>query len=323
MIFNKSKFISIATLILSSFILLFSYKQYDEYISVNDKYNDIKRSMEEELEMYIYSLLNENSEKAELYLEEITNEIIDDIYDEYGEDLYGLGYDINHPTKDSKLTEIFDKNLSEIYINKNSNSNKPFVISQDKVLWDRSLGYDHDTENSYLTLDDFIKENYNPILSSNAIHSLLNVNQKNSNFIFWEVLPNRIKDHKIINDMDISNLIEVYRTEGIDGIKSYSLLVPTYIYKDSDIFGNKDIDSLGFKTDNDKMIVVQRLSVYDILKEDLYRITTFENEIEKLEEKISEINNKKVYNMLESIGWIIVFISISAILQKRINNRNE
>lgn len=319
---HKSRLISIITLIITSFILLFSYKQYDEYITINEKYNDIKRSTEEELEIYMYSLLNENVEKAELYMNEFTNEINEDIYNEYGKDLVGLQDDIDYPTEDSKLSEIFDRHLGGLYINRNTNKNKAIVMSQENILWDRSLGVDKN-EKKYLSIDDLIKEHYNIPLSKNAKEAILNVNSRSNNFIFWEVLPNTNKNHKMIDKMDISNLIDVYKTEGIEGIKSYSLLVPTYISKDGDIFGNKDISSLGFKNKNYKIIIIQRLSVYDILKEDLYRISFFENEIDKLDEEILEINNKKVFNMLESIGWIIVVISISALLQKKSNDEDE
>lgn len=318
---GRIKIVAISTLIVLLSIVIFSYRQYEEYKTMNYNYNKIEKSMNKELDIYLTSLLFENKEKAELYMNYIANNIHKQIKETYGNELVGLEKDIKHPNEYSELTNILENSLNCIYINEDTNSNKPFVMSMDNILWNRSIGYNNIKNKKVLSIDDFINGHYNKNLSKNAITDIKNMNLEKDNFMFWEVRNNDIKNHKLISNVNIQEILKVYKNEGIQGLKSYDILVPIYITKDGDIFGTKDINSLGFKVKNYKIIIVQRLDVYSILKSDINNISYFENEIEKINNEIIVLNHKKVYIMIQSVIFIIFILIGSSCLQNKINDK--
>lgn len=317
----KTKIISISSLILLSGFTLFGYTQYDEYRYMTDNFNSIKKIVNEELELYIESILLGNQEKAKLYIESHTDIINEKILEQYEGEHDTLKKDIKNPNENTKLVKILDEYLSDKFINTNTTHNKPFVITLDHIIWNRSLSYNYtdSNENSVISLDNFISNHYNQKLSKIAIESIKNMNLDKNKFIFWEALSNDNPEHKIINKMDISEIIDVYNEEGIESLKSYDILVPAYITDEGDIFGNNDVNSNGHKNNNDKIVIVQRVNVFDALMCYESEINEFKNNIDKIDIFYGNISKIKASNMiLCSILSILTLIG-SSYIQSKIN----
>lgn len=310
------KILSISTLIVLLFITSYGYKQYNDYKMDEERYSQIYSSMEELMDDYIETVLRETSRKAEDVLTAKTNIVQDRLLESYSKDLTNLEYDIQHPSNDSKLSTILNDVLGCHFINEDTSSNKVFAISTDNIIWNRYLQIPNN--NTYMTLDGFISNMYNKSLAEQAIFIIKNTNYlENSEFIFWQ--PMKVLGSSVlINDMDISNIIELYKKGDIDSLKSCELLVPVYITKDGDIFGTKDINNLGIKTKNYKITVIQRINIYDSLKPYMTEIKEYQHNMDKVKSLISDSQKYRAYNMIQSIITIIFVLIGSGILQNKI-----
>lgn len=316
------KIVALCTLVVLLCIVLFSYKLYDEYKTVEYHYTTVQESMKNQVNIILKTALTENVKKAEEYMNDNTNIIHARLLSEYGDDLDGLENDIALPTEDSKIAKILNDVLTDFYINEDTSSNKPFVISMSNVIWNKSF-INGKVDNSVMTIDELINIQYNKKLASDAINAIKDKNIQKNDFIFWEFIPNTDIEHEIISDMYINEIYNIYHTEGLDGLKSYELLIPTYITKDGDIFGNSDINSLGQKMDNYKLIVIQRISVYDILKKYSSDLAYCEGEVYSVKEEALDTNRHRAFAMSQSL-IIIVFILIgSAYIQNNIISKNK
>jgi hypothetical protein len=102
-------------------------------------------------------------------------------------------------------------------------------------------------------------------LGYKAIDMLIDNNK--SDIIFYEPNePIRNIEHMVLNSPSIEGLKNVYTKEGIEGLSGYVMLVPSYITETGDIFGTPDVSNDGNVNKTYKIVVVQRFSLYDIIK---------------------------------------------------------
>ena len=306
---GKHKKTSIISLIILIIVLLFSYLQFDDYSSNIEVYKDIYDSTEIEESNYIKTIFYEETKLSKKSMNIIVERIQDQLVLKYGKNLDNLDEDIDNPRSDSELTKVFDDTLGDFYINENTNVNKPFVLSMNSLLWGRCLSYDN-AENEFLTIDDLLSLQNNNKLNKEAIFTILK--NDNTKYIFWQ----NNGDTKL-EYMNIDKLIEIYSNEGLNSMKNYELLVPVYITKDGDIFGTKDTDGLGHKIDNYKIIIVQRMNVYDILKQYSSELSTYESEKQRIiDRKIINMNDK-TRSLLISGSMVLIVLFGSAYLQNK------
>lgn len=314
------KIISLCTLFLLSGFILFGYTQYDDYQNMSEKYEESYKSTTKQMDIYIKSILLENQKKAELSIEFYTNIVHQELLKAYDNNLDALEKDISNPTENTKLVKIIDNVLNDIYVNEDTVYNKPFVASLNNIIWNRVLPYDYGDNDDVISWNRFANKHYNPELSKKAIEALRNMNADKNEFIFWEAIKNNNPKHKIIKDMDISEVLKVCNDEGIDALKSYELLIPVYITKNGDIFGTKDVDNRGHKIENYKIIAIQRVNVYDALVPYLPGISFFENELSNIKTESNNMMNRKAFNMAASAILSVITLVGSAYLQNKFND---
>jgi hypothetical protein len=147
-----------------------------------------------------------------------------------------------------------------------SNRNDIFVLSRNGIIMDNNVEFHKATHRS---IGEELNSHYNHQLGYNAIDALLN--KIKTDVIFYEpISPYRPSGHKKVGTPNKSTLRAVFEEEGIEGLAGYVMLVPSYITEDGDIFGTPDISPDGIVNSNFKIVVVQRFSVYDIIrKQDL------------------------------------------------------
>lgn len=313
------KIISICTLFLLIGFVRDAFVKYDDYKSMEERYNRIETSMREELNTHIKSILIENQKKGELNIGFYTNLIHEKLLKEYNNDLDALENDISNPTENSDLVRLIDDILENVYINKDTSHNKPFVASLNNIVWNRVLPYTYDNKDT-ISWNEFINKHYNPELSKIAMEALKNMNTDKYDFIFWEAINNTNPEHKLIKNMDINDVLDVYKEEGLEGLKSYEILAPVYITKNGDIFGTKDVNTMGHKIENYKIIVIQRINMYDALEPHLSSINFFENEISKINAESQLLMAKQTFRMVESVTTCVIVLIGSAYIQKRFND---
>lgn len=293
-----TKVLSLCTLAILTVTVMFSYKQYEDYKTSEQSYSDIEETMKSEMFIFLKGIFTENIKKAELLTEFNTKIIHKRLVEEYGDNLEGLENDIVNPNPDSKINKILDEILMDIYINNDTDTNKPIVATMRNIIWNRSLLIESD---DILLWDNFKNTHYNTVLADKAIKALKNMNNEKYDFIFWEINNNNLLEHKMLDDMNIDKLLELYYEEGLESLKGYELLVPVYITNTGDIFGTKDTNSIGEKINNYKIIVIQRVNAYDALIDYKADLTYFNSEIKAIHTQVVYNDTHRASLLIQTI----------------------
>lgn len=310
------KLISLATLLLICSVVVFTYIEYNNYRVYESRYMEIYNDTQSELNTYIKSILLENKKKAEVVVKLHSIDIHKKILKKYESKHRQLQKDIFKPSETSALSKIFDKSLDNVYINSNNNSNKVFVISSDKILWNRYIDTKYTKD-----LKEFSKTLKNTELCNKAFDCILNM-KPYQNFIFWEI---NSQDKKYIEfgRMDIDKLIEGFNMYGLEWLKKYEILIPVYITDNGDIFGTRDFNSLGEKIKNYKIIIIQRMNIYDALKSNDTNIMYFQNNLSKIKRDIFINKKEKTWSVEISLILIVFILLISGCLQNKLDDNEN
>ena len=123
--------------------------------------------------------------------------------------------------------------------------------------------------------------------------------------------------------MSLKELRKVFMEEGVDGLATYEVLSPAYLNQNTDILGMPDVDNLGRKVDNNKIIVVQGFSVHDILTKTYSdKILLFASQEDRIhsmarEKKLEEYNEELKYQLTASINTQIqMFNALESSIKK-------
>jgi hypothetical protein len=150
--------------------------------------------------------------------------------------------------------------------------------------------------------DKLVSRNPNPKLADEAIQSVL---RRESSVIFLQSGKSKHGDLEKETDMSMETLEKAYKKYGMDGLRKYSLLSPSYITENGDVF---NIDDKTFMRDNPnyKIIVIQGFNIAEIL--DKYNYVFYEND-KDFTEQTSFIENFVLYKHIKAITWsLIIFI---------------
>ena len=314
--YYKNKVISMISTIIIIILMVIGVLHYNDYLVSQSNYLQTRDSVNDQLNQYMYSIIKENQDKAKIIIKDKTLTIQNKILSEYEDDNEELQNDIINPSEDSKLTSIISSEIGDLYINKNDYGNKPFVGSSKNIIWNKSAGEYSYLDKDILTWQDMIYDDYNQTLAEESIECILKTNIQKYDFIIWQnkesnLTPTSMDLNEIISDLENHNY-------NISELKAFEILVPLYITEDGDIFGITDINSLGLKNDNLKIIIVQRLNMYDIVSPYEKNIQYYINEINIIDNNIIENKRDKITMTLYILLFIVGVICISGNIQNNI-----
>lgn len=256
--------LSVTILIL--ILIIIGISRYFFFNIEKDIYNQQMKELDEVTTACNWSLIEGTIREASLASQStslyVSTMIVDDIYNEYP-DLNILKNELDNGLyHESKLPEIILKNIENKYLfNIRNKNNDIFVITSNGIAVDTNLDY---IDTVYRSFKDEAETHFNYELAYKAFDKLLE--HKNYNIIYYEPqAPDNVNEHELVVTSSYESLYKVYCKEGIEGLKGYTVLVPTYITDNGDIFGTLDINFNGKKVENHKMIVVQRFNIYDVL----------------------------------------------------------
>lgn len=208
------------------------------------------------------------------------------------------------------LEKIFNDNIKGVHLSGIEDGyNNIFICTYEGIISDYSKIYAADNSEER-TWDYELGKQYNNKLATNTIDKLL-VQDTTTSILTLEPFKSENPNHKYVSNIDEEVLSNIYKTEGLEGLKNYYFLIPVYITKDGDIFGQDDIVSCHI-VHNNKFIVVQQYNLYDYIinndidnklsKEDMYvdkQFTNIENYLYIL-----------AISLILSIICVIVFLSV-------------
>ena len=252
---------------------------------------------------FIVAILNEHKYIAKEEAETLKALVKEETFKQYGGELIGLRNDFEVREPSSKIYSIFGSSLlGKYHAGVENDNNDPFIASPEGILSDKSLNCSVGKV-EMRTWGDEIKLHWNQELAGEAIEAL--VMQKNPPIIFWEYLPPNTSAHYRLTSMSMDSLKGIYFKEGIKGLAGYEFLTPAYIDPRSDILGVADVDNLGRKNKDMKLIVVQGFNLYDVLtlrhKEQL-------DSFEEMKKKIDEATKIRKERLVFGTSFLCIVL---------------
>ena len=303
---TRKKIVSTLSVLIMILLIMSGVNGFSNFLDNQANFNKNIDTINEESKKYIYTLIYNAQDKNKILLENQALNLQNIILNEYSDNTL-LENDIKNPTDNSKLSKIFDKELC----------NKNIIVgSMDKILWNRTYGeYSMDLKDDY-TLEDVIYKTYNEELSKEAIDTILKLNSQKNDFIIWQSGKSNIE----ISNNDINELLNELQKYNYDinELKGYDILIPVYITEDGDILGVKDVDRIGRYNDNCKMVLVQRLNLYDILSHNKYSIENCKDEVIRIQDMIQQLTNDEIVKNIYLLLIIIGIVISSGVIQNRI-----
>lgn len=227
--------------------------------------------------------------------------MVGDITDTYM-DMSILKTDLNNGNETSPIYSIFRKYLDNT--NDKLSFMNTFICMNDQIILDLKKYKD----GSRNTWDHLIGNLPNDSLSTNAINDITNVNKT---FCIWQTKEDsRINDLTYIDKTVVHDLVSEY---GIDILKSLNGLVILYITDDGDIFGTNDINNIGERQSNYKIMIVNEFNLYEAFEYISNSSYTFNN-INSSYNKISlylKFYKKERSKTLVFIGILFLFSAIA------------
>lgn len=232
---------------------------------------------------------------------------------------------------DDILRNNLQSNVFQSEFKMNSNHNGIFVICDGRLIADYShlVSSDYDsiamengdsnskTRDSHI--DSIITNNaVNPALCIEAIDTI--EKQTYTHPIVWQYnkFPN-CSNTPLLSSVSFDDIENIFKTQGIKGLRSYEILIPTYITEYGNIFGDYT-SHLSTDDTTNKIIIVQRLNLVDFF--DSYYIGSIRNpELESLE--IDYKNTEVILLLFEillytAIGSYIIFVifNVNAVIEE-------
>lgn len=261
-----NRFVSIILLTLASFIIILTVCDNAILSIKNSRAAAIEDVKKRDFATVWMSILN-YMEDAEKQTSGVATNIENDIKATF--DLQDLQYKLDSGDKEArtKLSEIFRKNIDEVYVGDVNNNRNSIIILEgyDSIVEDLFVDPESREEGAVIknpsspTLSQYQNTTYNKELFTSAVRKIRTHTDK-----IIAIEPyNYIKgEHEKIPEMNYHNLERVYINEGVQGLRNYQFLVPVYITDSGDIFGQKDIEN-GVPQKNHKFIVIQTFNIYD------------------------------------------------------------
>ena len=223
-----------------------------------------------------------------------------------------LEADLASPSGDSMLASILNTHFRNEPLDVDNKNNKLFVSTVDHILWINTNSI-NSVDNSLTCWKDFKTYKYNKVLADKAYNAIKDTNSNNK-YIFWQIAESPTK----ITNMDIDSIYKIYKENGLEGLKSYEMLIPMYITDDGDIFGTSDYNPLGQKNNNYKIIIVQRINLYNALHEYSTEFKDLENKNALLDNMFEEELNRKIIEAIELFIFSLFLFILSGCVQNKI-----
>jgi hypothetical protein len=278
--------------------------------------DEIDRMKESEWK-FIESVIGMNRRAADRQGGEISSRIRERLLEEYEGNMEQLAEDIWEPTNDSRFSGIVNEEITGKYLNVENDNNDPIVATSRGVVADRSVNAAVD-EDRFRDWESEAKRQFNPYLAMNAIDKIRNMDT--DGLVFWEYLRSDSRGHEMVTDMSMESLKRVFMNEGVEGLSTYEILTVSYIDQDRDIFSVPDVNNVGRRNENRKIMVIQGFSITDALEKGYSSDLKFyqEREREISRDAMHEEELKKIVIVMMSFILILTFMGLAFVQNRNI-----
>lgn len=307
-------------------LLIICNNFYYDIVSIKAQYNEDVQKIQGERAEAVFNMFEGIRQEEIIHNQYIISKIISDIDTSYGNNMEALKVDL-HSEKSSPIYTIFDNVIKydrEI-VNRYTfipKSSSLFIADKNGILADS--GYVNRELHSRKWNEEIESNKYKE-LTKNAISMLVN---QDPDLIYWETDEDRsVYSHNLIvpnepNDHTIKQLI---LDNDINSLRNFNILIPSYITDTGDIFGVADINDHGLRNDNDKIIIVREINMYDAIAPYMGKVSIYDYLINKYDTEVkSYVHTKTVtFLALSVICMIIVIVILYIANTKFADNRGD
>ena len=311
--FNKHLATCILIVLISGSFASYIISMDSGYLKKN---RDNLASRVENLE-YSFSktMFNEQIDKAGVQADNVKTYIRDMLYLKYEGSMDKLRYDLENPNNNAPAFEIMSV-IEGMYINKDTDSNDMFIATEEGVLSNFSLDCSADKITG--NWQEEILAHHNKLLAKKAISDIVDTNAR---YTIWQFAKptGAAKEMPMYVDMNFEGLQKVYNEYGVDGLRSFEVLVISRLEENKDIFGERDVTFTGMRQKNMKLFIVQGVNMADVYEENS---ALFLNDLKNERDSIRMFFENYEY-MRQLVNIMILFIFISTALFLMIYNNRK
>lgn len=213
----------------------------------------------------IWDFLNSCISVSNTDAQELAKKIETNIKNQFN--LTDLEKDLDEGNRE-ELVDLVDNTIDEFVTSspvKNNRNSCIVLESYDKIIADRMVDLSKvDGSKRHTTFSDYKDIAYNKKLFATAERQLKNHTSTTPIAVeIYDYEENPM--HILIDSCTYEKLRNVYRKEGVNGLRNYQFLVPAYITRDGDIFGNLDLKEGNPNDNSHKFVVIITFNLYDQL----------------------------------------------------------
>jgi hypothetical protein len=287
-------------LVLLVVISLLSYSFFIDIRNSKDTWTATTKNLSELEFSVIKSTIRDEVYKAQVQTKLVAEIITKDLLTGYDGNLERIKQDFDTLDPTLPLYKILNEDIQNRFINKDTMNNKILITSKTRIM---------STSFSYSTVYERGDDIFKFYGKDKENTSLVNILNKKDTYAIINASGNDIND--------MSELSDIYAQQGISGLKKYYLLVPAYITESGDMLGVSDINPLGEIQINDKLIVIQQISIYDALQAQEMILSSFKQSSDLTKtEYIGKLNIVYLRNYM-TLGLMIIVSLVAVGAQRR------
>lgn len=270
------KIIVFLPLLMIFFILFYGY---NSVLIDEEMYQNGIKSTYNGRSILLTTIISENFQKAKIQTHNVKEAIVKDLQIAYGDDKTRMKEDYDSKNPNTPFYQILSKHIDNKFINKVKDENRMFIANKYGVLIDNSLKYHSNSSKKWEEI--FDDATYRKLVKQTIQH----ISNKEDSAILW-VDSNASMDIKFddhgeskTDSLALEFISKCVNSEKFDEIGKYSIIGVSYIFNHNDIFGVPDVE-VGQRVENDKIYVIQVLSIKDMLEYDpaiVKALATYDN----------------------------------------------
>ena len=233
---------------------------YQAYNDLEESKASLKRTIAEIYQAEwtsIRAIVDENITKAQLQTDTTKGDLRHKLLMYYDDNLDQLCYDlrVNEP---NKAHEVLQEVTSYKFLNRKNDDNRIILADEDRIIADSSLSASLKPNRTW---KEETNSRMNPVLYKDSIEKILH--QQVPYAIIESSLYAQSHAGDTMETSDFNVIKEEYLKHGIGALKSYNIIVPSYLTDHGDIFGVPDIAPDGTRNVNHKITIIQEFNLYD------------------------------------------------------------
>ena len=205
----------------------------------------------------IRTIIDENIAKAQLQADTTKGELHHKLLMYYGNDLDQLRHDLR-TNESNKAHEVLQEVTSHKFLNKKNDDNRILLANERRIIADSSLSASLKPNRTW---EEEANTRINSMLYKDSVEKILHQQ------VPYAIIESSLYTQTHVGDpmgtSDINMVEAEYLKYGIGALKSYNIIVPSYLTDHGDIFGIPDITPDGTRSDNHKITIIQEFNLFD------------------------------------------------------------